>query len=500
MNEFSCSGDVFNWISGFINNEKGRNEPAFRRSFRLDRMIALAAIAGNPEKCAPVIHIAGSKGKGSVTAMISSILEAEGFRPARYSSPHVSDWRERLSAGSVFFDENVYIEAGKELAAVVDVLDRTISEQSNPEHLHLRELFDSSSKTGERPTFFELMTLYFFLCAKRDASDVMVVETGMGGRLDATNIVDPLVSVITSIELEHTEYLGGTIAAIAGEKAGIIKPGKPLVLSEQAEESLSVFKEISSERNSPLRYFPDIAAVDNVGINRDGTAFTLTGKIPGFCTAPLRCSIPICGEIQAKNAALAVLAAVTAFPKIKPENAAKGLEHCTLPARFERLIPADGTPKTTPSSVPIIIDGAHTPTSITFCIDTFTALYGDGAVLLFGCAAKKNDAEMARALIPHFSRIIITTPGSFKLSFPEDVYRIFLAETEALKSTLPAQAAGAKPALPSITLIAETAEAIETAFAQSREYGLPLLCTGSFYLAAEVREAFFTRLRNEKPS
>ncbi|MDR1587474.1 MAG: tetrahydrofolate synthase, partial [Treponema sp.] len=236
---FKNSAEVFSWLSRFINLEKGQTP----KSFRLDRMEFLAALAGRPERCAPSIHIAGSKGKGSVTGMLSSMLEAAGRRVARYMSPHVSDYRERISLGASFFDEDVYRAAGGEVRRIAESLGAGNS-GAGP--------FDPRHEEGEGPSFFELLTLFFFLCARRGNCDVMVVETGMGGRLDSTNIVNPLVSVITVIELEHTEFLGNTLAAVAGEKAGIIKPGRPLVLGEQPPGALEVFRKRAAEKGSPF--------------------------------------------------------------------------------------------------------------------------------------------------------------------------------------------------------------------------------------------------------
>ncbi|MCA1949071.1 MAG: tetrahydrofolate synthase, partial [Treponema sp.] len=198
MNTFSSSQEVFSWLSGFINFERGLSAKAFR----LDRMHILAELAGHPELSAPVIHIAGSKGKGSVTTMIASMLHEAGFKTGRYVSPHVTEYRERVSLADRFFDESVYAEAGNELKELVN---RAVSQYP--------ALFSPDAPEGESPTYFELLTLYFFLCCRSACCDVMVVETGMGGRLDATNIVDPILSIITPIELEHTQYLGNTIEA-----------------------------------------------------------------------------------------------------------------------------------------------------------------------------------------------------------------------------------------------------------------------------------------------
>jgi dihydrofolate synthase/folylpolyglutamate synthase len=292
----------------------------------------------------------------------------------------------------------------------------------------------------------------------------MAIETGLGGRLDATNIVDPLVSVITGIELEHTEYLGKTIAAIAGEKAGIIKSGKPLVLAEQNPEALEVFLEHAARKNSPLLYFPDRVELQNVRIDQNGTSFTLVIKGNGGESFP-DLFVPIPGEIQAKNAGLAVLAVKTVYPQTDYAVIKNALAGFTLPARFERIS----------STPPLLIDGAHTARSVELCLKTFTSLYGSGGILLFGCAAEKDLLSMAKLCVPVFSRIIITKPGTFKKSNPEEIYAAFAAEAEKLK----------KP--PELLFLPKTEEALEKAVNMALENGLPILAAGSFYLAGEIR-------------
>jgi dihydrofolate synthase/folylpolyglutamate synthase len=447
--DIKCSADVFSWIAGFINFEKGPGD----RDFRLDRMEALAELAGHPERCAPVIHVAGSKGKGTVTGMIAAMLEEEGFTVARYGSPDVNDKRERICRGDGrFFDEAVYVAAGKELIDVEGKL-RAAGEKH-------RRPFEADAGDGA-PTFFELITLYFFLCTRRGNCNFMAVETGMGGRLDATNIVDPLVSAITLIEREHTEYLGDTIAAIAGEKAGIIKKGKPLVLAEQSPEALDVFRERARRMEAPLLYLPDTVSAGGIRVTRAGSFFTLTDRGAGIFPAPLELFVPIPGEAQAHNAALAVLAAKTAVPSLRAKSIRGGLARFTLPARFERIAEAPEC----------IIDGAHTARSVELCVKTFTGLYGEGGILLFGCAAGKDAQSMAEITGPHFSRIIITTPGTFKASDPRRVFEIFQRAVNGEK----------------ILLIEDTAAAVDRALALGREQGLPVLGTGSFYLAGEIR-------------
>ena len=433
---FANAADVYNWLSTFINLEKGRQQ----WNFSLDVMNRLAEIAGHPEKCAPAFHVAGSKGKGSVTGMIAAILEAAGIKTARYASPHVSDFRERITIGSNFFGEKIYVRAGKELMELTGQV---------------------KLKNGEQMSYFELFTMWFFLCARLSNCGVMAVETGMGGRLDATNILDPLVSVITIIELEHTEYLGNTIAEIAAEKAGIIKQNRPLILAEQSVQALEVFREHAERQSSPLFYFPDYGEVRNTRIEKSGTTFDLDLKsetIPGLF-------VPIPGEVQAKNAGLAALAVKTAYPHLQNHCLYKGLNAFSLPARFEKI-----------SSTPLfIVDGAHTKTSVKTCLDTFTSLYGKGGILLFGCAEGKDVLSMAELCIPRFSWIIITKPGTFRKSNVEEIHDAFV------------QSAKTQKAHPEIIFLPDTKKAIDLAIRLAVKHGLPVLGTGSFYLAGEIR-------------
>ncbi|MDR2618695.1 MAG: tetrahydrofolate synthase, partial [Treponema sp.] len=427
---FGNSASVFEWISSFINFERDLSS----KSFKLNRMRRFAELADHPELCAPAIHVAGSKGKGSVTGMAAAMLEAWGIKTSRYASPHVSDFRERISLGNRFFDESFYTLGGNALRAVTETL---INEENEP-------------------TYFELMTMWFFLVSRISGCEAMAVETGLGGRLDATNILDPAVSAITVIELEHTETLGNTLEAIAGEKAGIIKKGKPLVLAEQNGKALEVFRQKAWEQKSPLLYFPEWGTISNLKISRSGTAFDLELKDPGKAESlGIRADpvvleglhIPIPGDIQAANAGLAALAVKTAFPGIPDQAVRKGLEGFTLPARFERLR----------SDPAFIIDGAHTARSAAECIKTFTCLYGEKGLLLFGCASGKDVHSMAEILVPHFSRIIITAPGTFKKSSPTEVYSVFAEEGKKAGNS------------PDIAFCPGTAQAVDLALKVSAE-------------------------------
>jgi dihydrofolate synthase/folylpolyglutamate synthase len=456
---FGDPTDVFRWLDGFINLERGQSN----NSFRLDRMELLARLAGHPERTAPAIHVAGSKGKGSVTAMIASILDAAGMATGLYVSPHVVDYRERVGFARGPFPDEIYVAAGDELRAVVEA---ALGESSGDHKLRgnlMQEVFPG----GEEPTFFELMTLLFFLCARHAQCRALAVETGMGGRLDATNIVDPTASVITPIELEHTEYLGTSIAAIAAEKAGIIKTGRPVIVSEQESEALTVFQSTAAARSTQLRYLPDEVRIEDLSVDREGTSARLVFSDSSIFPKPLNIRLALVGEVQAKNAALASLAVRIAFPEVDETTIVSALSRTTLPARFERVA----------EDPPIVIDGAHTERSVRLAADAFSALYGDGGILLFGCALGKDVSAMARILSPRFSRIFVTAPGTFKRSDPDAAYLAFAS------LGAPAQ------------LIAETETAISAAIAAAETEGKPLLTVGSFYLAAAIRTRFTRGIR-----
>jgi dihydrofolate synthase/folylpolyglutamate synthase len=456
MTSFNGADDVFAYLDRFVSP----NAWAIPKHLRAQRLALMARAAGHPERCAPVFHIAGSKGKGSVTGMIAAALDASGRRAARCVSPHVGDVRERIMLGGRFLDERVYAACGEETRALND----TLRDAASPAY----RLFYGAEEDCYPPTYFELLTFYYFFCARQAGADVQVVETGMGGRFDPTNVVDPLVSVISVIELEHTEFLGGTVAEIAFEKAGIIKPGKPVVVAAQPVAdgaALEVFRRVAREKDAPLFYLPDLASIEDIRVTKEGTAFRLVPKDTAVFSSALELSVGIPGAVQAHNAALAAAALKVAMPQTPDAALADGLRSFTLPARFERI--ADDPPA--------VIDGAHTALSVGLAVKEWAALYGRGGVLLFGCAQDKDAAAMARHLVPCFSFIVITEPGSYRSSPPQRVFDAFTKEAARMNAACV------------ITLTAQTREAIDGAFTRSRAEGLPLFCAGSFYLAAAVR-------------
>jgi dihydrofolate synthase/folylpolyglutamate synthase len=442
---FADSDEVFSFLLGFVNVEKGQ-----KTEFKLDRMGELCGILGDPQGACPSFHIAGSKGKGSVSTMIARVLEAAGFRTGLYTSPHLLRWKERISLAGEEMPEELILAAMDEVHPLVA--------GKGP----------ADFAGGELPTYFELTTLVAFCAFRLAGCERIVVETGLGGRLDSTNVLPSAASVITAIELEHTEWLGDTIPRIAFEKAGIIKPGKPCYLSRQRPEARLVFEEACAERGSPLRRSDSLVRVEDVAIDRSGTSATIgfpghaafAGRLGPRSTDArgLRLRTPLIGAVQAENMALAALAAVETEERVDGAALERGLASASLPARFQILA---GEP-------PLVLDGAHTPDSVRLCLDSFEALFPGPKALLFGCAHDKHHAEMAAILAPRFERIRVTRPGDFKLSDPKAVHASFRA------------------LFPGASLVEDTKEAALAARREAVELGLPLLVTGSFYLCAEV--------------
>lgn len=424
--------DGFQWIEGHTNFE--RNQADSLRPFRLDRMRRMAEILGNPEESYKAVHVAGSKGKGSVCAMTSGALTAAGLRTGLYSSPHLYSYRERFMLDGRFLPEEHLLES-------------------------IRRIRDSISSfqfdDGSDPTTFELLTLAGMVAFRLAGCDWVVFETGLGGRLDATNILKPEVTAITSIELEHTRILGSTREEIAAEKGGIIKEKTPLVLGSLPSDAQRVVEAIAAERQAPL-YRSESLKVRSDSVQR--TAFSLA---PYF-DIDLETELGMPGLHQAENARTAALVsalALKAADRLEAEAIRHGIAGSRLPARFEikRLGTRD-----------IILDAAHTAGSVEAFSTTFRSLYASGGILVLGVAAEKDLSGIAGALPLGLSRIIVTRPGRFKSSDPEALHR------------------QVKKYYSDAVLIENPAEAWRQAVAAA-EAKEPILVLGSFYLPAAVK-------------
>jgi dihydrofolate synthase/folylpolyglutamate synthase len=316
---------------------------------------------------------------------------------------------------------------------------------------------------GKRPvTWFELVTLYAFLVFRQAKCDWAVYETGLGGRLDATNVVTPKASVITVIEREHTEYLGNTIEQIAGEKAGIIKESVPVFIARQTPSVRAVFEKAAREKNAPLVRIEDAVSKLTYSAHKTGTDVRIASPL---FLRPVETRLRMYGAFQAENAALASVAVKTILPGTSEETIERGLSGVTLPARFEVIEhPARF------SGIPVlVIDGAHTEKSVSHTVETFDALFGK-AHLIFSCAADKDVEAIAR-LFTGFKCVTLTLPGGVKKTDPRRLKAAFFDAGIACRFD------------------EDYARAITEALTNAGKAGEPVLVTGSFYLAGEVKKA-----------
>jgi len=444
------------WLENYLDYERIKKKD----EFSLETMRFLVERLKHPERAFRSFHIAGSKGKGSVSAMLSRILEASGVNCGVYTSPHLLDFTERVSMPSGPFSDAQY---GKACDVMVPLVESIIP---------------GTIPGNVDPSWFELVTLFAFVTFREAGLPWAVIETGLGGRLDATNVITPEASILTPIELEHTEYLGGTIAKIAGEKAGIIKSGIPVFSSSQSHDARAVFERAASANGAPFFCMDDaIARVTSVpsvnGLDVEIAFNDLQGG--ARFSRPIKTRLALPCAVQAQNAALAAYAAKYVFPDMEESTIETGLSRAWLPGRFEII----------KGRTPIILDGAHTVRSITLTLETFDAVYPGDAHLLFACAADKNVESIASLFGNRFSSITITRPGEKKQSDIDHAGaafgKLYGKDGKSLLSVNP-----------------DYESAIARAIDAAVREGVPLLVTGSFYLVAEAKKILQSRQRDRE--
>ena len=357
---------------------------------------------GNPQQRFQVIHVAGSNGKGSVCAFLDAMLRAQGYQVGLYTSPHLNHFLERFRVSGVDVADRAIVEAmepllrtglGVEPAEVMEwVQTEGMVEKMCAESWYCMRGGSSQFCTL---TFFECTTVLAVLLFAAAGVEIAVMETGMGGRLDATNVFSPIVSAITPIHLEHTQYLGSTLAAIAGEKAGIIKPGIPVVSAPQAPEAGAVIHQVAADQQAPLIQVGE--SVRGWGSFRDAQ-FQVEDRAFG----PLQ--LGLSGEHQVVNAATALgclpALARAGYP-ISDEAVRRGLREVYWPGRFERF-GANGE---------WILDGAHNPTGMTALVKTVREEMGDKPIhVVFGVFEDKDGFQMLSLLEPILSHLELTRP------------------------------------------------------------------------------------------
>ena len=394
----------------------------------LERISELCERLGNPEKKLKFIHVAGTNGKGSFCSMLDSVLRAAGYKAGLYTSPYIKEFNERMRV----MGENIDNETLADITARVKPI---------------------ADKMSDKPTEFELITAIAFQYFYEAGCEVVVLEAGMGGRLDSTNVIrNPLLSVITGISLDHTDYLGDTVEKIAAEKAGIIKDFAPVLYGGEDDAARTVIKAAADERGS--EYFDvDYKNIKNLKSTLEGSQFDFANHED--------IKIKLLGLYQPKNASL-VLSAVDvlrAHGMNIPENAVKtGLLEASWPARFEII-----------SKTPLIIfDGAHNPQGISSAVESIHRYFDEKVYVLTGVLRDKNYKFIAKKLSEIAERAFTMTP---------DNKRALSAEEYADELS----AAG---------ITASPSPDIKTAFLSARESaekdGKPLVCLGSLYTYCDI--------------
>lgn len=430
--------NTLDYLYSFVDYSLTRSLRYSPEKFNLGRMHRLVDMLGSPHTQYPVVHVAGTKGKGSTSALIAGVLQDAGYKVGFYTSPHMIDFTERIQVNRVPVTH-------EELVKLVDDLKPAVEQI-------------------EQLTTFELTTAAAFLHFARQKVDIAVIEVGLGGRLDATNVVNPLISVITSLSMDHMNVLGDTLAKIAGEKAGIIKPGRPVVVAPQKPEAIEMVQRIAAERKSPLTKVDDEYAIVPIRNSLKEQVFEIHRKKSGnILPVGIEFSLPLLGAHQAQNAVTAytVLEKLQRMGwKIELENIQRGFSGVKWPGRFEIL----------QHSPLVVIDSAHNLDSAEKLAQTVRDyLPGRPLTLIFGASEDKDVAGMFRVLAPISEKIIITQsvhPRSFDARQLGEIAKEF------------SQHVRVEPKLnAALELVLQEAKRNEV-----------VLVTGSIFVAAGVRE------------
>ncbi len=355
---------ALDYLYSFVDYSLKHASELAKADFNLDRMFALMEALGNPQTKYPILHVAGTKGKGSVCALCASALQAAGYKVGLYTSPHLEDYVERIQVNGAPISHAQLIELVEEVKPAVAKIPKL--------------------------TTFEITTAIGFLAFARAGVDAAVIEVGLGGRLDATNVVTPRVSVVTSLSMDHTAVLGDTLARIAGEKAGIIKEGVPVVSAPQKEGALEVLLRAAGEKNVPI-------TVIGKDVKFAFAASSLEGQQFKIQNSDFR--IPLLGSHQVVNAATAYAALKVSGLEISDAAIQKGFSQVKWRARFEvaRREP------------PVIFDSAHNDDSFARLRETLERYFPGRMVhLIFGASEDKNIPEMLREMKPKIRNLIVT--------------------------------------------------------------------------------------------
>ncbi|QOY92161.1 bifunctional folylpolyglutamate synthase/dihydrofolate synthase [Paludibaculum fermentans] len=395
----------------------------------LERITAILEALGSPHRAGRFIHVAGTNGKGSTCAMLERAVRESGVRTGLYTSPHLVEPTERIRVNGVPATQQEFAAAFTE---VHETAERLLRDGAIDMH----------------PTYFETVTAMAFLHFRNAGAEVTILETGMGGRLDATNVVDPLLSVITPVDFDHEKFLGNTIPQIAFEKAGIIKPRRPVVVSRQHPEAMQVLEQRAAEVGAPLLRASEWR-VDHMALHAYGSRFHAARSGRG-----VEVECPLIGAHQVENA----LTAVSALDQLgyTPAQIQRGLAETVWPGRLERV-------RQQPD---LFLDGAHNPAGARALAGYLRHFHhGKRVWMVFGAMRDKDLHVIGPMLFPLASELIFTTPNQAR-AFQAEEIREISGESRARVAPSPKDALAL----------------LDAAAPQD-----VLLLTGSLYLVGEVR-------------
>lgn len=445
--------DALDWIYSFIDFSAKRLDKYAAADFNLDRMVRLMRLMGDPHRRYPTLHLAGTKGKGSVSSLCASALTAGGYRTGFYTSPHLEDFRDRFRIDGRWISPEAVTEIVSRLQAFAPQVPGI--------------------------TTFELTTAIGFEWFAQEGVDVAVIEVGLGGRLDATNVLMPLVSVITALSYDHMALLGDTLTLIAGEKAGIIKPGVPVVSALQHAESQAVLERVAAERGSALTLVGRDVFFKPVAHALDGQTFDVWTadearqlaalRAAGQTVAewrPTRLEIPLLGAHQVENAATAYAALQALRAEGLPLSAdaiRDGFRTVKWPGRFELMGQAPY----------VVVDGAQNRESARRLREAVDAYFPDRRlILVFGASADKDIAGMFTELLPRAASVITTQAVHPRAADPDEL----LATVRGQGFAGPVEPVGQ----------------VHRALKRARELAGPddvILASGSLFVVSEARAA-----------
>jgi len=429
--------------------------------FDLAHMRVLLTALGHPENSFPTVLVAGTNGKGSTAATLASILQASGLKTGLYTSPHLVRINERIRLnGTPIADDD--------FATLHDVVDRTaerlVDEGDLPWH----------------PSFFEMLTAMAFEYFARSHPDIVVLEVGMGGRLDATNVVEPRLSIITDIALDHQKYLGETVAEIAREKAGIIRPGGVVVTLPQMPEANDVIG--NAILDAGARAVNAVSYVPPVSPGR-GQWTAASGQLQRYPLDVMGTQIvvnsPLVGRHQLRNLALAIAAAAElhdqGMTQITPETIARGIREAQWPGRFQVLPAAGDNPE-------YVLDVAHNPAGAWALRSTLSTAYPDSGsareiTLVFGVMRDKAMREITEILFPIAGHVIVTNADNPRAASPDEIRQAAARVAEGMD----------------IEDAEDVASALERARKVAGSGGL-VVVTGSIYIVGEAMRVLGTRI------